>query len=156
MASTAIWRRDLPASMPSSTRSSIVRSASWHEREGEVRNDNCTPYFISAHFEREQVARKEQYHRLRRRPVGILKNTSSPVWDRLSHARQRRRGRGRRTRRLVTVADRRSQRGSRRRGIPRDDGNSIGDQRRPVGTLTPRDTRRTLAAGARRHERGPR
>ena len=41
------------------------------------------------------------------------------------------------------------------RGIPRDDDDTTGDQRHAVGTLAPRDVRRTLAAGTSRHERRP-
>ena len=46
--------------------------------------------------------------------------------------------------------------GSGRRGIPRDDGDTTGDQRHAVGTLAPGDVRRTLAAGTRRYQHRPR
>ena len=54
------------------------------------------------------------------------------------------------------MADGRSVLGSGCRGIPRDDGDTIGDQRHAVGTLAPRDVGRILAAGTSRHERRPR
>ena len=98
---------------------------------------------------------REQRHCPRRRPLGVPERASSPLRHRLSDAGQRRRSRGHRARRLVTLADDGSQRGSGRRRIPRDDGDTIGDQRHAVGTLAPGNVRRALAAGTSRHERRP-
>ena len=69
-----------------------------------------------------------QTHR-RRGPLGVSEGASPSLRNRLPHARQCSRGRGHRAGRLGTLADGRSQRGSGCRGVPRDDGDTIGDQR---------------------------
>ena len=53
------------------------------------------------------------------------------------------------------MADGGSQSGSGCHGIPRDDGDTIGDQRHTVGTLAPGDVRRTVDAGTSRYQRRP-
>src|SRR5262249_42768779 len=121
-------------------------------REGEIRYDDRTPYFISTHFEGGQLAYGSELQCLRQRPLGILEGASPLVWDRLSHAWQRRRSRGCRARCLATLADDRSHHRPRRRRIPRDDGDPTGDQRPPVGARTTGIVHRALPTGTSGHE----
>ena len=89
----------------------------------------------------------------RGRPLGVPQRSFSSLWHRLSDARERSRSRGPRARCVATVADRRSPPGSRSFGIPRDDGDAVGDQRHEVGALAPGDVYRTIAPGTHRSER---
>ena len=77
-------------------------------------------------------AGREQAEHVQRRPLGVHERAFTSPRHRQSHARQRSRGRGHCARRVGTLADGGSQRGSGPAGIPCDDDETIGDQRHPV------------------------
>ena len=96
----------------------------------------------SAHASR---AGESNISTLRQRPLGLPERASSSLRHRVPDAGQRSRSRGHRPGRLDALANGRSQRGSRRRGVSRGGDDTAGDQRPAVGSFTARDLRRDMA-----------